>query len=68
LDSRDFYTIKPPWIGDLRTLIKKKSKSFRFGYEFEVFFRETFEVAHAEYAIKNILGARSKTKIADVGF
>jgi hypothetical protein len=29
MDSCDFYTIKPPWIGDFETVIKN-SKLFRF--------------------------------------
>ncbi len=37
LDSRDFYTMKPPWIGDFGIVIKKKSKLSRFGHDFEDF-------------------------------
>ncbi len=37
MDSHDFYTIKPPLVGDFGTVIKN-SKLFRFRHDFEVFF------------------------------
>jgi hypothetical protein len=51
IDSRDFYTIKPPWVGDFGTVIKN-SKLFRFRHDLEVFSRENFELVHAEPAQK----------------
>jgi hypothetical protein len=35
LDSHDFYTTQPIWVGDFVTVIKN-SKAFLFGYDFEV--------------------------------
>jgi hypothetical protein len=49
MDSRDFYTIKPPWVGDFGTVIKY-AKLFPFRHDFEVFSRENFELVHAEPA------------------
>ncbi len=37
MDSRDFYTIKSPWVCDFGT-VTKNSKLFRFRHDFEVFF------------------------------
>jgi hypothetical protein len=46
-DSRDFCTIKPPWVGDFGTVIKN-SKLFRFCHDYEVIYRENFELVNAE--------------------
>ncbi len=62
VDSRDFYTKKPPWVGDFG-IVMKKSKLFRFRHDFEVFSRENFELVHAETALKKyFLRVRSKIK------
>ncbi len=53
IDSRDFYTIKPPWVSDFGTVIKN-SKLFRFRHDFEGFSRENFELVHAESALRNL--------------
>ncbi len=61
-DSRDFYTVKPPWVGDFGTVIKN-SKFFRFRNDFDVFSRKNFELLHAQPALKKLfLRARSKIK------
>jgi hypothetical protein len=52
MDSRDFYAKKPPWVGDFGTVIKSL-KLFRFNHDFEIFFREKFELVNAEHAHKN---------------
>jgi hypothetical protein len=52
MDSRYFYTIKPPWVGVFGTVIRN-SKLFRFRHDLEVFSRENFELVHAEPAQKN---------------
>ncbi len=49
-DFRDFYTMQPPWIDDLGTVIKN-SKLFCFGDDFEVFSQKI-----------QLLGARSKNE------
>jgi len=54
MDSRDFSTIKPQWIGDSRTIIKN-SKLFRFLHDFQVCFRENYELVHTEHALKNLI-------------
>jgi hypothetical protein len=54
MDSPDFYTIKPPWVGDFGTVIKH-SKLFSFRHDFEVFFREDFELVNAEHALKKFV-------------
>ncbi len=56
MDSRYFYTIKPPWVGDFRTVIKD-SKLFRFRHDFEVFSCENIELVHAEPALNKNLRA-----------
>ncbi len=61
LDSRDFYTIKPPWVGDFGTVIKN-SKLFRYGHDFKVFPRN-FELAYVEHAQKKLLGRELDQKL-----
>jgi hypothetical protein len=61
MDSRDFYTIKPPWVADFGTVIKN-SKLFRFRHDVEDYSRENFELVHTEPALKIFLTARSKIK------
>ncbi len=61
IDSREFYIIAPPWVGDFGTVIKSL-KLFRFCHDVEVFFREDFVLVHAEHALKKIFIARSKIK------
>jgi hypothetical protein len=50
MDSRDFYTKKPPWVGDFGTVMKNL-KLFRFRHDFEVCTRENFALVHAESAL-----------------
>ncbi len=54
LDSRYFYTINLPWVGDFGTGIKIL-KLFRFVRNFIVFFRDNVELLHA-----NLLSMRKK--------
>ncbi len=44
MDSRDFYTLKLPWVGGFGTVIK-----IRNCFVFEVFSRENFELVHAVF-------------------
>jgi hypothetical protein len=50
MDSRDFFTIKPPWVGDFGTVLKN-SKLFHF-LHISKFFRENYELVHVEHALK----------------
>ncbi len=50
MDSRDFYTMKPPWVVDFVTVIKN-SKLFRFRHDFKVFSCEKFKLVLAEPAL-----------------
>jgi hypothetical protein len=62
MDSYDFYTIKPPWVGDFGNVIENL-KLFRFRHDFKFFSRENFDLVHAEPGQKNnFLRARSKIK------
>jgi hypothetical protein len=54
LDSRQFYTTKPQWVGNFETEIKNKYKD-RFGLDCKVFFSENFVLAHAEYVRKKVI-------------
>ncbi len=55
LDSHAFYTIKSLWASDFET-VKKNSKAFHFGYDFEVsrrkFWFSTCDCAHSA-CVKN---------------
>ncbi len=53
MNSRDFYIIKPPWVGDFGTVIKK-FEIVLFSLSFLSVSRENFELVHAESALKNI--------------
>jgi hypothetical protein len=50
MDSRDFYTIKPPWVGDFGTVIQNL-KLFRFGHDFEFFSMKIFLKASSKIKI-----------------
>jgi hypothetical protein len=65
LDSNDFYTIKSPWVDDFGTVIKN-SKLFRFRHDFEIFFRENFELGMLSLRKKIVLRARPKKNIIAV--
>jgi hypothetical protein len=64
VDSRDFYTIKPPWVGDFNS-VTKNSKLIRFRHDFEVFSRKNFELVNAEPALKKFF-VRATSKIKNV--
>jgi hypothetical protein len=52
MDSPDFSTKKPLWVGDFGTIMKN-SKLFRFSSWFRKKIHENYELVHVEHALKN---------------
>ncbi len=61
MDSRYFFTIKPPWVGVFGTVIRNL-KLFRFRHDFEVYSRN-FELVHVEPALKKIYFGQPCAKV-----